>query len=67
MAGNSKHRKGHKEKVAARNRAKAQEKRHQEHRLRLMIEKMVKEQKEKSENVITEEDVTVTEVTTENE
>lgn len=49
MATKSKHRKGHKEKVAARNRQKAQEKAHQKHRLNKMIEQMIKTQMEQDE------------------
>lgn len=49
MATKSKHRKGHSEKVAARNRQKAQEKAHQKHRLNKMIEQMIKTQLEQDE------------------
>lgn len=49
MATKSKHRKGHNEKVAARNRQKSQEKAHQKHRLNKMIEQMIKTQMEQDE------------------
>lgn len=74
MATNSKHRKGHKEKVAARNRQQLQQKAHKKHRLNRMIEEMIKNEQERLEsesksttdetNIVNAEVVTEAEVVT---
>lgn len=71
MATKSKHRKGHKEKVAARNNQKLQEKAHQKHRMQKMIEQMIKAEQEKREaelsNSIESSDVEKSEIVIVNE
>ena len=67
MASNTKHRKGHKEKVAARNRQKLQEKAHEKHRMTRMIEQMIKAENERLEALSKSETETTAEVITEAE